>query len=146
MSHSAADNKALVREYLGAFNDRDRDTMASLVAPDAVEHGVHEELEGREAIVDTVTAHFEPFPDYGGTTEAMIAEDDLVTVRYRASGTHTGEYRDVEPTGRRAEWSGVAIYRVADGEIAEIWLEEDRLGLLEQLELTDVPPAAHLRL
>lgn len=146
MSNSIADNKAVVREYLAAFNDRDREAMASLLAPDAVEHGVHRELEGRGAIVDTLTAHFEPFPDYGGTTEAIIAEGDLVTVRYRASGTHTGEYRDVEPTGQQAEWSGIAMYRVDDGVITEIWLEEDRLGLLEQLELTDVPAAAHLRL
>jgi predicted ester cyclase len=146
MSDSPADTKGLVREYLAAFNDRDRDAMAELLTPDAVEHGVHEELEGREAIVDFLAGHFEAFPDYSGTTEAMVAEGDLVTVRYTASGTHTGEYRDVEPTGHRAEWTGIAIYRIEEGEIAEIWLEEDRLGLLEQLELIDEPAAAHLRL
>lgn len=146
MSDSPADTKGLVREYLAAFNDRDRDAMAELLTPGAVEHGVHEELEGREAIVDFLAGHFEAFPDYSGTTEAMVAEGDLVTVRYTASGTHTGEYRDVEPTGHRAEWTGIAIYRIEDGQIAEIWLEEDRLGLLEQLELIDEPAAAHLRL
>lgn len=146
MSHTAADNKALVREYLGAFNDRDWDAMADYLAEDAVEHGVHEEIEGRDAIVDYLQAHFDAFPDYGGSTEMMVAEGDLVTVRYTASGTHTGAYRDVEPTGHQAEWTGIAIYRLDDGEIVEVWLEEDRLGLLEQLHLVEAPPQAHLRL
>jgi predicted ester cyclase len=73
-----------------------------------------------------------------------MAEDDLVTVRYVVSGTHTGEYRDVEPTGHTVEWTGMAMYRIEDGRIAEIWLEENRLDLLEQLEVVD--PPAHLRI
>lgn len=137
-------NKSIVRDYLSAFNNRDRESMSELLTDDVVEHGIHETLRGVDEILDVLDAHFSPFPDYSGTTEAVIAEDDLVTVRYTASGTHTGEYRDVEPTGHRVEWSGIAIYRVENGEIAEIWLEEDRLGLLEQLEVVD--PPAHLRI
>ena len=38
----------------------------------------------------------------------------------------------------------MAMYRIEDGQIAEIRLEEDRLGLLEGLEAVD--PPAHLRI
>lgn len=141
-----ADPKAVVRTYLEAFNDRDRETMADILADGVIEHGVHEVLHGYEDIVGFLEAHFEAFPDYTGTTHAMTAEDDLVTVRYSASGTHTGSYKDVEPTGLEATWTGLAMYRVEDDEVAEIWLEEDRLGLLEQLELVDSTEPAHLRL
>ena len=136
----------LVRRYLRAFNDRDRETLTDLLAEDAVEHGVHEELRGVDEIIGFLEGHHEAFPDYAGRTEATIAEGDHVAVRYAASGTHTGTYRDVEPTGHQAEWTGIAIYRVEDDRIAEVWLEEDRLGLLEQLELLRSPPQAHLRL
>lgn len=142
----ASDPRQLVRAYLGAFNDRDRETLTELLAEDAVEHGVHQPLRGASAIVDFLEGHFEAFPDYTGSTEAIVAEDDLVTVRYTASGTHSGAYKGVEPTGHRAEWTGISIYRVEDGEIAEVWVEEDRLGLLEQLELIDSEARAHLRL
>ena len=74
----------------------------------------------------------------------MNADGDTVAVRYTVGGTHSGEYRDVEPTQQRVEWTGMAMYRVEDGNIAEIWIEEDRLGLLEQLEV--VEPPAHLRI
>lgn len=142
-STSEEANKELVRRYLNAFNEGDRDTLSELLAEDVVEHGIHEELHGVDEIFDFLQRHLDMFPDYSGETEAMVAEDDLVTVRYSVSGTHKGEYQDIEPTGNRAEWTGMVMYRVENNQIAEIWLEEDRLGLLEQLEALD--PPAHLR-
>lgn len=136
--------KETVRNYLTAFNEREYDRLSDLLAEDVVEHGIHDELHGPEEITAFLDAYFEAFPDYSGATDAMVAEDDTVTVRYTGRGTHTGEYEDVEPTGRTAQWTGIAMYRVDDGEIAEVWLEEDRLGLLEQLQVVD--PPAHLRI
>jgi len=141
---SIEENKELVRTYLKAFNDRDRDTLSEVLAEDVVEHGVSDELRGLDEIMGFLETHFEIFPDYTGTTETMVAEGDTVVVRYTVSGTHTGEYRDIEPTGHTVEWTGVGIYRIDGGEIAEIWLEEDRLGLMEQLEVVERP--AHLRI
>jgi len=144
MSDTEERNEELVRRYLKAFNERDRETLSELLADGAVEHGIHEELHGFEEIEGFLDTHFEVFPDYSGTTDVMVASDDTVAVRYTVGGTHTGEYLDVEPTGQEVEWTGMAMYRVEGGEIAEIWIEEDRLGLLEQLEVLD--PPAHLRL
>lgn len=143
---SGENSKAVVRQYLGAFNDRDWDRLGELVTDDVVHHGIHEELEGVDEIVGFLSDHFEAFPDYAGQNEAIIAEDDLVAVRYEVSGTHTGEYQEIEPTGIKATWTGISIYRVADDKVAEIWIEENRLGLLEQLEMVDATEQAHLRL
>jgi steroid delta-isomerase-like uncharacterized protein len=140
----ASTNTELVRRYLRAFNDRDHDTIRSLLADDVVEHGVHDELRGHDEIVDFLESHFEAFPDYGGETEAVVADGDHVVVRYTAGGTHADEYHDVDATGQTVEWTGMAMYRIEDDQIAEVWLEEDRLGLLEQLEEYD--PPAHLRI
>ena len=137
-------HKDLVREYLNAFNERDRDTIRDVLADDVVEHGVHETLRGPEAIVEYLDVHFETFLDYSGEAGHVVAEDDVVAVQYTVEGTHTGEYRDLDPTGHTVEWSGIAMYRIEDGEIAEIWIEEDRLGIYEQLEVVDRP--AHLRI
>jgi steroid delta-isomerase-like uncharacterized protein len=141
---STADNRELVRSYLEAFNERDWEALADHLAPDVVEHGVHDELHGPDAVVDFLRSHFEVFPDYSGTTEAMVAEGDTVVVRYTARGTHSDEYRDVGPTGHTVEWTGLVMYRIEDDHIAEVWLEEDRLGLLESLEAVD--PPGHLRI
>lgn len=141
---SAITNRELVQQYLEAFNDNDHERISELLADDVVEHGIHEELHGIDEILEFLQRHFDIFPDYSGQTDAMVAEDDTVVVRYTVKGTHKGEYLDVEPTGQTAEWTGMAMYRIEDGQIAEIWLEEDRLGLLEQLDVTE--PPAHLRI
>ena len=141
---SQNDHKDVVRRYLDAFNDRNRDTLRELLSEDVVEHGIDEKLHGPEEVIDFLDAHFEIFPDYSGSAEAIVAEGDTVAVQYTVEGTHTGEYQDVEPTGHTVEWTGMAMYRIEDGRIAEIWIEEDRLGLLQQLEVVERP--AHLRI
>ena len=78
MSATEHSNVDLVRDYLSAFNDRDRDRMTELLADDVVEHGVHEELHGHEEILEFLDAHFETFPDYAGETEEMVADGDTV--------------------------------------------------------------------
>lgn len=142
----STDAATIVRRYLAAFNDRDHERLAALLDDDVVEHGIHDEKRGAVEVIDRLERHFTTFPDYSGETHALIADGDLVSIRYTASGTHTGEYKGVEPTGLQATWTGQAIYRVAGDRIAEIWIEEDRLGLLEQLELIDTAAPAHLRL
>lgn len=141
---SEQEYKGIVRRYLNAFNDRDRDTLSEVLADDVVEHGVHEEFHGPEDVIEYLDSHFKAFPDYSGEAGRVIAEDDVVAVQYTVEGTHTGEYQGVEPTGHTVEWSGLAMYRIEDGEIAEIWIEEDRLGLLQQLEV--IEPPSHLRI
>ena len=144
MATQSVDNEDLVRRYLAAFNEREWETLSGLLADDAVEHGVHETLQGPDEIVSFLQRYFETFPDYTGTTESVVTDDGAVVVRYSASGTHSEAYESVEPTGHTVEWTGIAMYRIDDDRIAEVWVEEDRLGVLEQLEMVD--PPAHLRL
>ena len=144
MSTTETTNTDTVRRYLRAFNERDTETLEEILADDVVEHSIHETLHGPDAVIEFLESHFERFPDYAGTTHAMVAEGDTVAVRYSATGTHKGEYLDVEPTGHEVEWTGMAMYQLSDNKITEVWVEENRLGLLEQLEAVD--PPAHLRI
>ena len=74
------------------------------------------------------------FPDLDWRVDLVLAEHDLVAARWTASGTHSGSWGDLAPTGRRVEFSGVNIFRFgADGKVIEIWNHRDDLGLMEQL-------------
>ena len=74
------------------------------------------------------------FPDLQWQVDLVLGEGDLVAARWSASGTHTGAWGDLAPTGKRAEFSGVNIFRFGqDGKVAEIWNHRDDLGLMEQL-------------
>ena len=56
-------------------------------------------------------------------------------------GTHRGELMGVPPTGKAVSVPAILIYRIANGKIAEFWMNADTLGLLQQLGAVPVPTA-----
>jgi predicted ester cyclase len=92
------------------------------------------------------------FPDLTVAVDLILAEDDLVSVRWTARGTNTGSGNGIPATGKSAKTSGTTVFRLVDGAIAEEWTAGNALGLLKQLGLLPPPagsnapsaaPAAH---
>lgn len=73
------------------------------------------------------------FPDVVSTIEDLLAEGDKVVARWRARATHQGEYVGVPPTGKEVAFTGISVYRIEAGKIAESWTVEDELGLMRQI-------------
>lgn len=73
------------------------------------------------------------FPGVRYTVDDQIAEGDKVVVSYHFQGTHRGAFQGLPRTGKQITYTGILIYRFADGKIAEQWTEFDLLGLLRQL-------------
>jgi predicted ester cyclase len=88
------------------------------------------DLAGHQAFA---AAFYAGFPDLRHVVELAAADGDRVAVRFRLHGTHTGEFLGIAPTGRPIVVSATAILRIVDGQVAELWGEFDRLGLLGQL-------------
>ena len=66
--------------------------------------------------------------------EGLYAEGDLVRCRWSAKLTQTGEFMGVSPAGQTIELSGVGIFRLRDGKIAERWDYDYSDGLKLKLE------------
>jgi len=71
--------------------------------------------------------------DWYMTVDEVIAEGDRVMVRWTFFGTQQGEYYGLPPTNKPVNYSGINIFRIAEGKIAEIWDISDRLWLWQQL-------------
>ena len=69
------------------------------------------------------------------TIEEMIAEGDRVMVRWTFFGIHQGEFAGLPPTHKQVSYSGINIFRMAEGKIAEIWDIFDRLWMWQQLDI-----------
>ena len=65
--------------------------------------------------------------------EDMIAEGDIVVLRYALEGTHEGELFGIPPTGKQLSDKGIAVERISDGKIREHWRVTDELGMMQQL-------------
>jgi predicted ester cyclase len=73
------------------------------------------------------------FPDWRSDLHALYVDDDIVTERFTASGTHKGEIFGAPPTDTVCTMPGINVFRVRDGRIVERWGRLDELGLLRQL-------------
>ena len=71
--------------------------------------------------------------------EDQVAEGDRVVVRLVFTGTHTGTWMGIPPTGKPVTVKGMALYRLQDGKIVEQWTIGDTLGLLQQLGAVALP-------
>jgi ketosteroid isomerase-like protein len=77
--------------------------------------------------------HIEMWGGWSESINEMIAEGDKVMVRWTFHGKHQGEYLGAHPTGKPVTFSGIYIFRIADGRIAEVWNLWDQLGEWQQL-------------
>ena len=131
---SLEENKAIIRGLVEVFNKHNVALMDEFIAPDFVDApNTPFELRGLESFKRFETMFIKGFPDYHETIEDIIAEGDKVGVRYKVTGTNTGEYRGLAPTGKKVTYEAVCIYRIVDGKIAEGWHVYDFLDFYKQL-------------
>ena len=125
------DNKAIFRRFIDeVINPGDSDQMDKFVATDYIYNGVHVGSEGYRQNHMSIRA---AFPDFHVAIERIIGDDDIVAVDMIWSGTHTGRYRGIEPTGKHVAWRSTQFRRFANGMAAEGWGANDTMGLLRQL-------------
>jgi steroid delta-isomerase-like uncharacterized protein len=140
----SAVNKELSRRFTELFSTGDEALADEVLSPEVRMHGSVPggQLEGREAVKGFVAGFRAAFPDNESTVRQQIAEGDTVVTRWRARGTHRGEFGSIPPTGHAYAINGVTIERLADGRIAEVWAVWDGLELLGQLGIAPEGAAA----
>ena len=83
------------------------------------------------------------FPDHHLTILDQIAEGDKVVTRVTFHGTHQGPFNGIAATGKQVEWSGIAMDRIADGKVVEMWHVQNTAGLMQQIGAP--PPVISVR-
>jgi steroid delta-isomerase-like uncharacterized protein len=133
---SGANNKAIVLRLIEeVLSNGNLAVVDELIDPNFSLHlpGLQEPLRGTEGLKRAVEGFRSGFPDRRMVVEDAICEGDKVAVRVTQQGTHRGVFQGINPTGKQVNVTAIAIFRVADGKIAEEWLSSDRLGLLQQI-------------
>jgi steroid delta-isomerase-like uncharacterized protein len=129
-------NKELVRRFYEEVWDRGNvDFAREVFAEDYVRHDLRATaaVPGPEGQAKIAADFRAAFPDLRVHVDLLFGEDDMVAARWTATGTHTGPWGEIKPTGVQIQLSAVNLYRFADGKVAEIWNHRDDLGLMEQV-------------
>ena len=129
-------NKAAVRGFFAALNERRLDALRDVMAPDVVDHNkiIHGEVDAPGAAFGALAQQLDAFDPYHAEVEEVVAEGDRVVARITQTGTHSGAHpRMPRPTGRSFRNEAIFVFTLADGRITEIHGVADRLGLFLQL-------------
>jgi steroid delta-isomerase-like uncharacterized protein len=133
---TVAANKALIRRFYDEVWGRGNlDVADEVFADEYVRHdfrGGEPESgpDGQKRIAGDFRA---AFPDLRWEVDFLVGEGDMVVGRWTASGTHGGSWAGVAATGRPMRFSGINVFRLADGKVVEIWNHRDDLGLMQQV-------------
>lgn len=141
---SAEENKVIIRRYLEqAWGKGDWQAVEEAVAEDVILHDQVRDGDlppGREGLRVAMERFRTGMPDLTFRVEELVAEGDLVAIRWSSTGTHAGEFNGFPATGRVGTAEGIAIVRMQDGRIVEGWQETDRLGMAQQLGMVPKGP------
>jgi steroid delta-isomerase-like uncharacterized protein len=128
-------NKAIARRAFEEILSGGRfELAAQLYAKDFINHGIHRDASLEEDQAALKGWH-QAFSDIAIVPEKLIAEGDLVAIYWIARGTNTGTGNGLPATGKKAELTGITIWRIVDGKIREEWSAFDQLSMMQQLGL-----------
>ena len=137
---SLEENKAIARQFYKLIETGDLDLADKVVAEDYVNHNaIPGQTLGLAGYKEAISALRTSVPDIQYTIDDQIAEGDKVLTRYRATGTHQGEFLGVAASGKTLTFRALVLQRVVNGKIQESWLEMDMLGLMQQMGTIPAP-------
>lgn len=139
-----SDHKAIAeRMYREVIEGGNLDVIDEIVHEDLVEHEETPGMptRGREAPRAFVKMFHDGFSDISVTIDEMVEEGDMLAVRSTFSGTHTGEFMGMAPTGNRMEVAVFDMVRIQDGQAIEHWGLMDAVTMMQQLGVMPGPPA-----
>jgi predicted ester cyclase len=135
---SSTENRVAARQWVDAFNARDDQGEADARTTDYIGHApdsMHLPALDSDAWVAFLRTFLEGFPDLHLEVQDTVADEEINAQRILFTGTHTGPFRGLPPTGRKVRFSGLEMSRMVDGKAAEHWLQMDTLTMFEQLGL-----------
>ena len=134
---SVEDNKRSVEHtFARLFNSGELSLADELVSVEFLNHDAPPDApRGPAGLRSIVTMLRTAFPDIHYETEELIGEGDKVVARTRMSGTQTGPFFGIPPTGRPVDVQQVHIIRFANGKAVEHRAVRDDLSMMRQLGL-----------
>jgi steroid delta-isomerase-like uncharacterized protein len=139
LAQSPASPKAIAERFAKTLSDHDIDAFAALFADNYINHQLSAAapppagVPAKQGSVAFFKGRLTGLPDLKVTTEVVVADENHVAASFLYTGTHTGVYFGVAPTGRTLRFTSCDIFRVEGGKIVEHWGMGDIAGVQAQL-------------
>ncbi|HEX7277711.1 MAG TPA: ester cyclase family protein [Acidimicrobiales bacterium] len=130
--------RALAVRFVEALGQPDEAVLADLVDQGGfVDHNPVWGTEDWAGVLAGARALRAGFPDLKVSldTANVVVEGNQVVAHSLLTGTHSGEFLGVAPTGKTVTWSHTDFLRFAGTKVVERWVSADTLTLFQQIGL-----------
>ena len=133
----------IVRRAIEAFNTGDIRNVHEFISPEYINResqrakdSYRSQLKGPQEFIDTIKNLRTAFPDLHYEELEVLSQGNKVVFIANVTGTHTGKFFFVPPTGNRVSYEAVHIHTIDnDGKIIEHKAIRDDLKFMMQLGL-----------
>ena len=147
-------NIKIVRRAIEAFNTGDISNVNEFISPEYINResqrakdSYRSQLRGPQEFIDTIKNLRTAFPDLHYEEQEILSQGNRVVLIANVTGTHTGKFFFVPPTGNRISYEAVHIHTVdSDGKIIEHKAIRDDLKFMMQLGLVKAGSPEYERL
>jgi len=80
-----------------------------------------------------ISKFYQAFPDYNGSLDIEVADENWVAGTGYVTGTHEGDWLGIPATGKPVKMQFSDFWLIKDGKLAENWVMIDHVGVFEQL-------------
>ena len=124
-----------------AYRRRDVDALTNDHAENCVvESPLAGEVRGRSAIENVYRGFLGSFPDFAMDDVELIVDGDRVVQTATMSGTNTGGFMGMAPTGKRFKFPVVSVYTFENALIVHERRIYDFTGMLTQVGILKAKP------
>ena len=127
---------AIVEEHVRAELAHELDALVDTFGkdPEWIDNSAREDHHGHDGVRAYYADLFAGFPDFSLDIERRHIAEETIILEVLVRGTHTGTWKGIPPTGRRAEFPVCAVFTFDDRDQihAEI-VYFDRLTVMTQL-------------
>ncbi|WP_164669799.1 ester cyclase [Virgibacillus doumboii] len=132
----SSEKEAIVNKWFDrVFTKGDLDAVDTVAARDMIVHsqGDHEGSKGTDNFKNWLTWYCESFVDRTWIVHECIEEGDKIVARYTGYSTYKGGLLDIPSEDQKVTETGIIIFRIENGKIAEQWCEMSDLQVVQQL-------------
>ena len=132
------ESKILLEKMYDALNAQDLEAQHQYWNDDMIWHGTpgFGDIHGIENFKYKVLKPFyEAFPDYHVKNDIVVAEGDWISATGFLTGTHSGIYLGVEPTGKSIKMQFSDFWTIKNGKFMDNYVMVDNHGVFEQMGL-----------
>ena len=133
------ESKILLQNMYDALNAQDLEAQHKYWNDDMIWHGPQGfgDIHGIENFKYKVLKPFyEAFPDYHVKNDIVVAEGNWISATGYLTGTHSGTYLGVDPTGKAIKMQFSDFWTIENGKFMDNYVMVDNHGVFEQMGLS----------